>query len=624
MIFYFFLHLYCILITRETCLALICVFGGYCSDSSDCVAGTKCDFSNPYYSQCVHDDKYSSKYVCLDDNFKCGGVGFTDPRSCCNGNCVKFNDYYSMCVALVPPHCVSNGNFVGLTSTVSPSRTPSRKPSPRSVELPLICQFGGYCERSSDCYAGNFCSFGSYPYYTQCLPDPSTYRSSNCLSNYGAGLCYSSSQCCDPGAYCDSNTRQCHQPSINSGDCRNPLNFAKPSNPPTTVPTVVTSFANKAPTLIPTKRRPSVVPTSVVTISPTTNPTPTSTTRSPSKVPSRIPSKTPSKVPSWIPSKTPSKIPTRLPSKPPSKKPSHRPSRRPTAVPSESPTNSPSESPSLLIPILYPTEPPTMEPSLSPPLAPLWLRVNISQSSGTSVAVAELEFYRRGVRVDPSLFDFKATSDFGTPIGPVTDLVLDTYGVPALANDGNLHTAFRSHFPTDFYPDPHPRLFVTTGANNTFDEIRVYNRRNHDVWHYLFGAVITVEYTGRVNKLLWSATLNDSKPLYTFSQVNSGTLGNLSALSPTPTPTNIPTLTPNPAANIVHLVVTLDQSNTLYYLECAEIQLFVTADPNSLIIDQRLITVTETSVFGEFTSNDDSFGISTHGRIFVVKCRICE
>ena len=90
----------------------------------------------------------------------------------------------------------------------------------------------------------------------------------------------------------------------------------------------------------------------------------------------------------------------------------------------------------------------------------------------------------------------------------MTDLVLDTYGDPMLANDGDLHTAFRSHFPTDYYPDPNPRLFVTTGGNNSFDEIRVYNRLLVDVQNYLDGATITVEYTGQVLQSLFNNTSN--------------------------------------------------------------------------------------------------------------------
>lgn len=90
----------------------------------------------------------------------------------------------------------------------------------------------------------------------------------------------------------------------------------------------------------------------------------------------------------------------------------------------------------------------------------------------------------------------------GTPIGPVTDLYLDKYGVPALANDGNLHTAFRSHSRDDYYPDLNPRLIVTTGGNNTFDEIRVYNRLYADLWFYLRDANITVEYIGKVTNTL--------------------------------------------------------------------------------------------------------------------------
>jgi hypothetical protein len=110
--------------------------------------------------------------------------------------------------------------------------------------------------------------------------------------------------------------------------------------------------------------------------------------------------------------------------------------------------------------------------------------------------------------------------------------------------------------------------------------------------------------------VLWSAALNGSKSLYTFTQVNSGNLGYLAALSPTPTPTNTPTLDPNSASNIDFLVITLDQSNILNYLECAEIQFF---NSKGLKLNKDTLSVTETTVFGNEFRNDDSFGITKHG-----------
>ena len=109
--------------------------------------------------------------------------------------------------------------------------------------------------------------------------------------------------------------------------------------------------------------------------------------------------------------------------------------------------------------------------------------------------------------------------------------------------------------------------------------------------------------------VLWSAALNGSKSLYTFTQVNSGNLGYLAALSPTPTPTNTPTLDPNSASNIDFLVITLDQSNILYFLQCAEITLFNGANP----LNRDIFTVTETTVNGGEASIDDSLAISIHG-----------
>ena len=110
--------------------------------------------------------------------------------------------------------------------------------------------------------------------------------------------------------------------------------------------------------------------------------------------------------------------------------------------------------------------------------------------------------------------------------------------------------------------------------------------------------------------VLWSAALNGSKSFYTFTQVNSGNLGYLAALSPIPTPTNTPTLYPNSASNIDFLAITLDQSNIKYLLQCAEISFFTSADR---ILNRDIFTVTETTVSGGEPSNDDSLGISVHG-----------
>ena len=47
-----------------------------------------------------------------------------------------------------------------------------------------------------------------------------------CLGNFG-GRCAYSTDCCDPGAFCDLTSAfpQCQQPAQNSGMCRNPTGF---------------------------------------------------------------------------------------------------------------------------------------------------------------------------------------------------------------------------------------------------------------------------------------------------------------------------------------------------------------------------------------------------------------
>ena len=89
--------------------------------------------------------------------------------------------------------------------------------------LPL-CQYSGFCRTSEECVAGNKCDNFQGVYYSQCVPDPTTYSQVNCLTNFG-GQCTVSSECCDPGAYCDKTTDpfypQCRQPTAATGKFRN-------------------------------------------------------------------------------------------------------------------------------------------------------------------------------------------------------------------------------------------------------------------------------------------------------------------------------------------------------------------------------------------------------------------
>ena len=115
-----------------------------------------------------------------------------------------------------------------------------------------ICQYGGYCNTDSDCYAGNYCRLDQLPYYTQCVPKPSTYKIFNCLPNYYGydQQCSSDNDCCDPGAFCNKlGFRQCQQPAIGSPVCSNPSKFEinidcilKSSTRPTFEPIVMPTF----------------------------------------------------------------------------------------------------------------------------------------------------------------------------------------------------------------------------------------------------------------------------------------------------------------------------------------------------------------------------------------------
>ena len=108
----------------------------------------------------------------------------------------------------------------------------------------VICQYASGCKVDSDCVSGNKCNTEKLPYYSQCVPDPSKYSTNpTCLQNWGE-RCSSTSDCCDPGSYCNSNWwyRQCQQPQLHSSAC-----LSLPSAVPTRVLTATPSFRPSQP-----------------------------------------------------------------------------------------------------------------------------------------------------------------------------------------------------------------------------------------------------------------------------------------------------------------------------------------------------------------------------------------
>ena len=99
----------------------------------------------------------------------------------------------------------------------------------------LICQFGSNCKTSTDCMPGNKCNIISN-YYSQCIPDVSSYLTANCIENYNVE-CSDTTKCCDPGAYCNHDKfRQCQQPVKNTGLC---VDFIAPVSAPVSAPAPV-------------------------------------------------------------------------------------------------------------------------------------------------------------------------------------------------------------------------------------------------------------------------------------------------------------------------------------------------------------------------------------------------
>ena len=136
--------------------------------------------------------------------------------------------------------------------------------TPRDVALapssrPIICQYGGFCRKNSDCVPGNKCNIQSQ-YYSQCVPDPTQYSTNpSCVQEWGQ--CSSTSICCDPGAVCNSN-HQCTQ--IQSPLCVNPNNYA--SYPSEDDRYDAPSFS---PSQIPSSKNPSISPSNRPTTTPT-------------------------------------------------------------------------------------------------------------------------------------------------------------------------------------------------------------------------------------------------------------------------------------------------------------------------------------------------------------------
>ena len=178
-------------------------------------------------------------------------------------------------------------SFKPISPTVKPiypvvkSVYPTVKPI-SSCPSKLICQYGGYCKTDSDCWPGNYCNVDQLPYYSQCLPNPSSYKQDDkCLPNYYGNNtpCSDSRKCCDPGAYCNWNSfRQCQQPVIGSDVCSNPTTFSKCTVAPSNIPTI-----------------------------------------RPTDIPSKVPSKKPTNKPTTMPSKTPTDAPTDVPTGAPTK-----------------------------------------------------------------------------------------------------------------------------------------------------------------------------------------------------------------------------------------------------------------------------------------------------------------
>ena len=280
-------------------------------------------------------------------------------KECCSGICQAINESKSLCMSLRPPFCTLQFDNID-----TPRRRLTNSQSQQSVP---ICRYGGYCRETADCVLGNSCRFLN-PYYSQCLPDPSSYRNpsvTNCLIDYNrTRKCLNASQCCDPGSICNTTNHQCMQPTAQSLLCVNPsayshitlLPSACPSSTSTWKPSSLFPSVQKSKPTFPPTARPSVQPTGHrPSVQVTSNPS----TRKPtcSNHPSVRPTSRVTTSPTFhCPSaRSPPKSsnPTANPTYFPSVRPSKHPSIRPTSVPSVEPT-------------FEPTFVPSDEPSVAP------------------------------------------------------------------------------------------------------------------------------------------------------------------------------------------------------------------------------------------------------------------
>ena len=103
------------------------------------------------------------------------------------------------------------------------------KLGPNLSKIP-ICQYSGFCRANSDCQPGNSCTNPSNAFFSQCVPDATTYSTApTCIKNFGA-KCSATTKCCDPGAFCDFKANggtfpQCRQPTTGDAKCLNPRSY---------------------------------------------------------------------------------------------------------------------------------------------------------------------------------------------------------------------------------------------------------------------------------------------------------------------------------------------------------------------------------------------------------------
>ena len=196
-----------------TTTTIICLYGNCHGPGTVCTPGTICQYSNPYYSQCLENPSYSTGTNCHATNsWGCGGA--SGPTSCCNPAAIcNANNVCVLpttaCLNALPipsaqPIVAPTSQPVLSLTPVVASTSPSGSPIVPVAITDVVCLWGNCYAPSSACAVGLVCT-PQQPFYSQCLEDLSySANTTTChaTNTWGCGGASGPVGCCNPGAIC--------------------------------------------------------------------------------------------------------------------------------------------------------------------------------------------------------------------------------------------------------------------------------------------------------------------------------------------------------------------------------------------------------------------------------------